>query len=203
MGKPLLALVLLLVALVLPGGPAYGQFGGPVWPGQSGRPTYVASIANIGGGSNRVVTVHAEANLGIKVIRVCFGSVSPTAGVATHAILQRRTAAGSGGTLATDSAALGALSIARLNTASPVFGGVVRLDGTPGTAGTIVDQWSALTPSTPATIGWPYCHDYGQNGEQVPTVPAGVANGISLEVTAAGAGGLINESIKIVFIAEN
>jgi hypothetical protein len=43
---------------------------------------------------------------------------------------------------------------------------------------------------------------YGHNGDKLPTVLAGVTNGLSVNVSAAGAGGLASGSISITFIAE-
>lgn len=46
------------------------------------------------------------------------------------------------------------------------------------------------------------CKKYGQNGEQMPYVASGTANGVTIAVTAAGAGGLASGAIAVTFIAE-
>ena len=46
------------------------------------------------------------------------------------------------------------------------------------------------------------CRTYGINGEQMPTVASGTANGITINVTAASTGGLTSATINVIFIAE-
>jgi hypothetical protein len=60
-----------------------------------------------------------------------------------------------------------------------------------------VGAGTADVPSIPV-----YCRVYGHNGDKLPTVLAGVTNGLSVNVSAAGAGGLASGSISITFIAE-
>ena len=48
----------------------------------------------------------------------------------------------------------------------------------------------------------PFCRIYGQGGEHYPTVAAGVANGLSINLSAAGAGGLAFGSITAIVVVE-
>jgi hypothetical protein len=94
-----------------------------------------------------------------------------------------------------------------MDPADASWGGIVRLTSTLGTIGATLDSFSmkvgevgagtADVPSLPV-----FCRQYGLNGEKLPTVQAGVTNGLSVNVSAAGAGGLASGSIIIVFIAE-
>jgi hypothetical protein len=55
----------------------------------------------------------------------------------------------------------------------------------------------AADPGGPAV----YCRTYGDESEKAPTVVSGVANGVDVRVTAAGAGGLASGFISITFTA--
>lgn len=84
--------------------------------------------------------------------------------------------------------------------------GVVRRTGTLGTIGPTLDQWSFMVGEIGAGTAdggglEPYCREYGTNGEKIPRVLPGTTNGLSVEVSSLGAGGLAFGSISVTIIA--
>lgn len=175
--------------------------------GASTRVTYIASASGLVTTALYNVSVEASVTTGFKLARVCVGVVNATAAAGVTVTVQRRTTASSGGTAAT---AEGTTSpaVSKMDPGAANFGGVVRITGTLGTAGAILDQWGfqvgELAAGTADTPGLPtFCKQYGgETGEQMPIVSAGVANGLSINVSAPGAGGLAFGSIAATIIAE-
>ena len=73
-----------------------------------------------------------------------------------------------------------------------------------GTGGAVIDQFSFVV----AEVGivdspspW-YCKSYGELGDKMPTVSSGTANGLSINVSSAGAGGIAGGSITATIIQE-
>jgi hypothetical protein len=90
-----------------------------------------------------------------------------------------------------------------MDPASGTFPGTCRgLASTLGTAGATIDQFQVpqltLAAGTPVT----FCKNYGMNGDQLPTVQAGTANGIYITVSAAGAGSLAVGAATMVIVTE-
>ena len=101
----------------------------------------------------------------------------------------------------------GADSVSKYDPDDGSWTGVVRRTGTLGTIGPTLDQWSfmvgELGAGTADVPGLPlHCKDYGIWGAKMPRVLAGVNNGLSISVSAPGAGGLAFGSISTTFIAE-
>lgn len=90
---------------------------------------------------------------------------------------------------------------------APTSGGRCAQTPTLGTAGAVLDGWGWTVPELgagaadtagPAVL----CKEYGDTGgDQMFTVASGTANGISVSVGSAGAGGLAAGSISVTFIA--
>lgn len=172
--------------------------------GQSARPTYIAAVSGQATTAAVVLSIESSASTGFKLIRVCVSSSAATAGAAVTVTVQRRSTASSGGTALT-AEGTGATTVTKMDPLDANFAGVARLGGTPGTAGAVLDQWSMVVPEV-GTIDSqsppPICKTYGDTGEKSPVVAAGTANGLSINVSAAGAGGLAGGSISATVIAE-
>lgn len=176
-----------------------------VQAGASSRVTYVASASGLATTALYNLTVEAGASQGFKVTQICVSSSNATAAAAISVTVNRRSTASSGGTVIANEATGNAVS--KMDPADASWAGIVRLTSTLGTIGATLDSFSmkvgeigagtADVPSLPV-----FCRVYGLNGEKLPTVQAGVTNGLSVNVSAAGAGGLAAGSISIVFIAE-
>ena len=176
-----------------------------VQEGASSRVTYVASASGLATTALYNLTVEAGASQGFKVTQICVSTSNATAAAPVTVTVNRRTTASSGGTVIANEATGNAVS--KMDPSDASWAGIVRLTSTLGTIGATLDSFSmkvgevgagtADVPSFPV-----FCRLYGLNGEKLPTVQAGVTNGLSVNVSAAGAGGLASGSIIIVFIAE-
>lgn len=178
--------------------------------GASTRPTFIASIS--GGVTTAAynLQVDAPAATGIKILDVCvsYALGATAAGTIITTTVRRTTATGSGGTTLVNNGT-GVATIADLSGAAVAYGGVGRgLASTLGTAGATIDQWqfpqtviAGTTGITPLTI---HCRVFGtaNGGGMAIVVPAGTSNGVSVLVSAGGAGSLAVGSIRMTFIAE-
>jgi hypothetical protein len=162
---------------------------------------YIASVRDQATTAVIYVNVEASASRRLRVTRVCVNSSPATAAAGVTVVIQRRTtAASSGGTVLT-AEGTGATSVTKLNPNTENFPGVARLGGTPGTAGATVDNWAFSVPEIGAGTAdpaWtaPICRDYNL------VIPSGVTNGITVNMSAAGAGGLSIGGISVTVIAE-
>jgi hypothetical protein len=174
--------------------------------GASARPTYHASIASATTTAAWYLTCEASATTGFKLSKVCvtLPAAATAAGTIITTTVRRTTAPSSGGTLLTANGTGVAAITDAAGTSS--YGGVCRALGATITAGATIDQWQISQHILPATtsnsLPVVMCRDYGLNGEQPPTVLAGINNGIAVHVTAAGAGSLAVGSALLVLIAE-
>jgi hypothetical protein len=175
--------------------------------GASTRPTYIASAGGLATTALYNMSIESSASLGYKLAKVCIGvSVMTTPSAPVAVTIQRRTTASSAGTLATaEGTATPAVSKMDLGDAN--FGGIVRITSTLGTAGAVLDSWGFVPGEVGAGAADPpslpvFCKSYGDLGDKMPTVPAGTANGISINVGTFGAGGLASGSIAATLIAE-
>ena len=172
----------------------------------SDRPTYIASAGGLATTALFNMSIESGASLGYKVSQICVGVSNATAAALVTVTVQRRTTASSGGTAMTNEGTASP-TISRMDQADGTWPGTGRVTATLGTAGAILDQWGftvgeigagAADPNGPAV----FCRQYGLNGEKLPTSPAGATNGISVNVSAPGAGGLAAGSISMTLIAE-
>lgn len=175
--------------------------------GRSSRPTYIASVGAQATTAAVILSIESSAGTGFKLVQWCTGITNATAAAGVTVTVQRRTTASSGGTALT-AEGTGTTSISKFDPADSNYGGVARLGGTPGTAGAILDQQGFQVGelgagTADATGPAAFCKTYGgSTGEKPITVAAGTASGLSINLSAAGAGGLAFGSISATLIAE-
>lgn len=174
--------------------------------GQAHRATYIASSGALVTTALYNLSVESEASRGIKVMRVCVGITNATAAAGVTVTINRRSTASSGGVQLTQEGT-GADAVSKVDPADSNWSGVARRTGTLGTIGPTLDQWSFQVGELGAGAADPpgqpmHCKDYGRWGVKPLTVAAGTANGISVNVSAPGAGGLAFGSISVMFIGE-
>lgn len=212
------------ILLLLAGAPAFGQ-GIPlksgatsdlatvdanknlrVNEGPSARTTYVASSSALTTTALYSMQIEAGAALGFKLSSFCVGVTNATAAAGVTIAINRRSTASSGGTQLT-AEGTGADSVSKMDPAAANFPGVARRTPTLGTVGATLFQTGfqigELAAGTADPTGLsPFCKQFGENGEQLPTVSAGTSNGISITVSSLGSGALAFGSIAATLIVE-
>lgn len=178
-----------------------------VSPGASTRPTYRCSATGLATTALYSMQIHAPAATGFKLAKICIGTSAATAAALQTVTVQRRTTAAAAGTAAT-AEGTASPAVSKMDPASGNFAGVCNITGTLGTAGAVLDGYGWTVPeigagaADPGT-GFAQCYEYGDDGaRQMPVVLSGITNGISIVVSAAGAGGLASGSITATFIVE-
>lgn len=178
--------------------------------GPSTRQTFNATVAGATTTAAYNLQVESAAGQGFKVIEICvtYALGATAAGTIITTTVSRRTTASSGGTALTNNGT-GTTAVTDLSGGAVAYGGLARgLAATLGTAGATVDQWqfpqtvvAGTTGITPPAV---ICRQYGsaQGGGQAITVPSGATNGLSVLVSAGGAGSLAVGAIRMTFIAE-
>jgi hypothetical protein len=161
--------------------------------------TYAASVSGQATTAAILLSIEAPAATGFRLTGICLSGLSnATAAAAVTVTVQRRTTASSGGTALT-AEGTGATVVSKFIPTSANFPGIARLNGTPGTAGAVLDQFGTqvatglTSPNTDAI-----CKTYGLVGEAQPSVAPGVANGLSINVSAIGAGGLASGTVTAI-----
>jgi hypothetical protein len=173
----------------------------------STRPTYYATVAGATTTAAWNITCEAGSTLGFKVSKVCvtLPAGATAAGTIVTTTLRRTTAASSGGTALTANGT-GVTAITQADPADAAFPGVCRGLAATITAGATFAQYQYSQIVLPATTSSPglyqFCHDFGLNGEKLPTIAAGTANGFAVQVSAAGAGSLAVGAASMTLIAE-
>lgn len=174
--------------------------------GSSTVPTYVCTATGLASTAAYSMNLQSEVGRGIKIQKICVSANSPaTAAAAVNVTVQRRTTAATGGTLAAQEATASP-SISKHDPADGNWTGECRITGTLGTAGAVLDGWSQTVGELGAGTadpgsGTPFCKTYGDADEKALTVLAGTANGVSVLVSAVGAGALAAGSITVTFTA--
>jgi hypothetical protein len=180
--------------------------------GPSTRQTFVATISGATTTAAYNLQVESAAGQGFKVIEICVGysQGATAAGTIVTTTVSRRTTASSGGTSLTNNGT-GTTSVSDLSGASVAYGGLAKgMAATLGTVGATMDQWAFRQSVLGATTGIEgvgdvgICRQYGsaQGGGQAIIVPSGVTNGLSVQVSAGGAGSVAIGWIRMTFIAE-
>jgi len=177
-----------------------------VTPGRSSIATYACVATGLTTTAVYSLQLDAEAARGFRVKKVCVGSSNATAAALQTVTIQRRTTASTGGTAAT-AEGTASPSMSKYDPGDGNWAGRCAVTPTLGTAGAVLDGWSLmlgeLGAGTADGVGPSvYCRNYSEDEEKSPIVAAGTTNGISVNVTAAGAGGLASGSIMIVWVAE-
>ncbi len=180
---------------------------GLVVEGVPTNPSYTASVSGLATTALYSMQLEAPAANRMRITQICVGVSNATAAVAVTVTVQRRTTASTGGTLCTAEGTSANCAVSKNDPADANFGGVARSTPTLGTAGAILDQWGfqvgELGAGTADPISQPFvCQRYGERGMKPITVSAGTANGLSVSVTAPGAGGLASGAISMDFYTE-
>lgn len=170
--------------------------------GKPTRATYLASASGLAAATAHTLSIESPAGNTIRLTKWCIGLSNATAAVSVAVSINRRTTASSGGT-ALVAEGTGASTVSKMDPADGSFAGVGRIDGTLGTIGATIDQQNIQVGiiATGAGSVTPYCYEYGTEGDKVPILAAGVANGLTIAVPTLGAGSLAT-SISAVFIVE-
>jgi hypothetical protein len=171
--------------------------------GKSAAATYEVHVSAIAvTASDGVINLESESGRGFRISQVCINPGQATAAAWVQWQLIRTTTASSGGTVISSESTT-THSITKMDPADATWSGLARFAATEGTSGAVLDAGTlfvniAATP--PSHPGHSFCREYGMNGGKLPTVGAGVANGVKLMFTGtAGGAGL---SAMIRFIAE-
>lgn len=178
--------------------------------GASVRQTFSATVAGATTTAAWNLQVESASGQGFKVIEICvsYALGATAAGTVITTTVSRRTTASSGGTALTNNGT-GTTAVTDLSGGAVAYGGLARgLAATLGTVGATLDQWqfpqTVVAGTTGITQPAVICRQYGsaQGGGQAITVPSGVTNGVSVLVSAGGAGSLAVGSIRMTIIAE-
>lgn len=170
--------------------------------GTSSEETYaVTLLSSAYTAVESLINLEAEVSRGFRISQMCMNPGSATAGVMTTWQLIRTSTASSGGTVITSENTT-TNSVTKMAPGDSNWSGVARTGGTEGSSGAVLDQGTVYVPIlvTPPTVPNWYCREYGVNGGKLPTVVAGVANGVKLMLTATAGGA--GQSAMIRFIAE-
>lgn len=174
--------------------------------GSSDRATYRATATGLATTALYNMSIEASASQGFKLVRWCVGVSNATAAAPVTVSVNRRTTASSAGTLAT-AEGTASPAVSKMDSADANFPGIVRITSTLGTLGALIDGQSFAIGEVGAGTADPpsadeFCKEYGKLGEKMPVIPAGIANGVSINVSAPGAGGLASGSITATVIVE-
>ena len=174
--------------------------------GASTVPTYTCTATGLASTAIYSMQLDAEVARGFKVQKICVSANSPaTAAAAVSVTVNRRTTASTGGTAATQEGSASP-SVSKFDPADGNWTGRCAQTPTLGTIGPLLDGWSQTVGELGAGAadpgsGTPICKTYGDESEKAPTVLAGTTNGLSVAVSAVGAGALAGGSITITFTA--
>jgi hypothetical protein len=165
---------------------------------------YIATVGAQATTAAILLSVEAPSSNTLTIERICTSASAATAAAAVVVTVRRTTTASSGGTALTNEGT-GTTAVTKFDYADGNFAGIARLGGTPGTAGATIDQWGYTAgelgagAADPPSMA-PFCKTYGaEMGSKAPRIPAGVSNGMSVNVGSHGAGGLASGSISIEF----
>jgi hypothetical protein len=175
---------------------------------QAAQPTFpqrAAFIASVSGQANtaaaHVLAVEAGASRAVRLLRVCVTNpgAQTTPGFRVL-LLERTTAAGSGGVVTAEAAGASSAALARTHGGVGAFSGIVRaLPSALGSQGATLAVLPIWVPGAVA-FAQPVCLDFGGIYDRPPRIPAGTANGIALR--DAGAVGATGLAAFVVFAEE-
>lgn len=174
--------------------------------GPSVRPTYSVSMGAQATTAAMTLSIESAAGTGFKLGNFCISTSSATAAAKVDIVVQRRTTASSAGTACTaegTTVAGAGCAISKMDPTDSNYTGVGRNGGTPGTAGAVLGQWGVTVPALASGFQQPVClDDLLGRGYKPYIVSAGTANGLTITVSAAGAGGLADGAITAYIIQE-
>jgi hypothetical protein len=173
--------------------------------GASTLATYACTASGLATTAAYTMQLDSEAARGFKIQKICVGTSQATAAALQTVVVQRRTTASTVGTAAT-SEGTASPAVSRFDANDAAWSGRCAVTPTLGTAGAILDQWGWTVGEIGAGAAdspgpGVFCKQYGDESEKAPLNLAGTANGISVSVSASGAGGLASGSISILFTA--
>lgn len=182
--------------------------GGQIAIRSSAQPTYHVSAGGLVTTAAYSLSIESAATgTGFRLLGWCAGLSNATAAALVTITVQRRTTASTGGTACTAEGTSADCAITKMDPGDANYGGVARSTGTLGTGGAVLDQVGQTigeiaaggTADTPGPA--PVCVSYDQDSGKMPIVASGVANGLSILVSAPGAGGLAAGSISARIVA--
>jgi hypothetical protein len=191
----------MLLSRLLLGAVIVSAFAGHVQAQVEG--TYRAVVGSQSAAAVRTLSIESPATHRLQILEICVNTSPATATATVNSLVARTTTASSGGTLFAPEGTSNFV-VSKMDPSSADFPGVARLDGTPGTAGAVLDRWNIIVPEIGAGTAdpgglWPFCRPY----YQIPggmLIPSGVTNGIQVQISAAGAGAFSGVSISVTFV---
>ena len=175
----------------------------PASPQSAPRATYIATVGAQATTGAILLSIESSATQGFRLLGWCVSSSSATAAAAVNVTVRRTTTASASGTQLT-AEGTGSTAVSKMYPGHANFPGIARLGGTPGTDGATLDQVGFTVGEIAAGTADPHgpepiCKTYlNTAGIPVPEVVAGTANGISINVSSAGSGGLASGSITAI-----
>ena len=168
--------------------------------GQSDSATYIvhAALQSIAV-SDGIINLEAEASRGYRISQVCISPGQATAAVWMHWQLFRTTTASSGGTLIASESTT-THSVSKMDPADANWSGLARFAAVEGTSGALLDAGTVFVnvALTPPAVSPTYCREYGLEGGKLPTVAAGVGNGVKLMVLGSAGGAGMSAMIRFI-----
>ena len=171
--------------------------------GERNLASYAVHVSNIAVTAlDDVLNLESEAARGFRISQMCITPGQATAAAWVQWQLIRTTTASTAGTVISPESTT-THSISKSDVADVNWSGLARFAATEGTSGAVLDAGTlfvnvAATP--PAVPGQTFCREYGMNGSKLPTVAAGVTNGVKLIFT--GTAGGTGFSAMLRFIAK-
>lgn len=177
--------------------------------GPSTRATYTVSMGAQATTAAMTLSIEAgaAAGQGLRLAGFCISTSVATAAAKVDVVIQRRTTASSVGTACVaEGTAVGVCNVSKHDPAGANFPGIARNGGTPGTAGAVLWQTGFTVGELGAGAADPngqptFCYEFPL-GSQAPSVAVGIANGLTINVSAAGAGGLASGAINAIVVVE-
>ncbi len=165
------------------------------------RNAFIASVAGQANtAASHAIAIEAGAGAALRILRACVTNpgTQTTPGFRVL-LLERTTAAGTGGEITAEAVNASTASLAKVHNSGAAFSGIVRAKPTPGTQGATLALLPVWVPSS-AAYAQPVCLDFTSGYDRQPRVPKGTANGIALrDPGAAGAAGF---AAYVVFAEE-
>lgn len=173
---------------------------------KSSKATYIASSSALATTAAYNLSIEAGASQGFRLSGFCVSISNATAAAAVTVSVNRRTTASAAGTQLTNEGT-GADSISKMDPADASFPGIARRTATLGTIGATLFQTGFMVGELGAGAAdppseKPFCYYFGHHGGKLPVIQAGTTNGVSITVTAPGAGGLASGAISAELIAD-
>lgn len=151
--------------------------------------TYQVSVSGQANtAASHAIAIEAGAQRAVQILKVCVTNPgTQTAAGFRILLLERTTAAGTGGAVTAEATGASTAALARTDSSGTAFSGIVRAKPTPGTQGATLAVLPVWVP-TAAAFAQPVCLDFTDGFQRPPRIPAGTANGIALRDPGAAGG---------------